>query len=156
MRIIKHKIVLTRKINKVSEHMYLLTFSFYFGSLCLCLLVLFVCLFDLILYVPSAIFQLNRDGSSWAEPVLSQDKCVLLKEHNAVKPVRPFRLESSTLPLSHCAPSLSLSAINLEIGISEPHQHIYHVTHSYGQLTISQWAYRFLFMQINPQCCIHS
>ena len=31
----------------------------------------FVCLFDLILYVPSTIFQLNRDGSSWVEPVLS-------------------------------------------------------------------------------------
>ena len=28
-------------------------------------------LFDLILYVPSTIFQLNRDGSSWIEPVLS-------------------------------------------------------------------------------------
>ena len=31
----------------------------------------FVCLFDLILYVPSTIFQLNRDGSSWVESVLS-------------------------------------------------------------------------------------
>ena len=31
----------------------------------------FVCLIDLILYVPSTIFQLNRDGSSWVEPVLS-------------------------------------------------------------------------------------
>ena len=31
----------------------------------------FVCLFDLILYVPSTIFQLIRDGSSWVEPVLS-------------------------------------------------------------------------------------
>ena len=29
------------------------------------------CLFDLIFYVPSTIFQLNRDGSSWVEPVLS-------------------------------------------------------------------------------------
>ena len=29
------------------------------------------CLFDLILNVPSTIFQLNRDGSSWDEPVLS-------------------------------------------------------------------------------------
>ena len=29
------------------------------------------CLFDLILYVPSTIFQLNRNGSSWVEPVLS-------------------------------------------------------------------------------------
>ena len=28
---------------------------------------------------PSTIFQLNRDGSSWVEPVLSQDKCVLLE-----------------------------------------------------------------------------
>ena len=29
------------------------------------------CLFDLILLVPSTIFQLNRDGSSGVEPVLS-------------------------------------------------------------------------------------
>ena len=29
------------------------------------------CLFDLILYVPSTICQLYRDGSSWVEPVLS-------------------------------------------------------------------------------------
>ena len=28
-------------------------------------------LFDLILYVPSIIFELYRDGSSWVEPVLS-------------------------------------------------------------------------------------
>ena len=36
--------------------------------------VLFVCLllfFYLILNDPSTIFQLNRDGSSWVEPVLS-------------------------------------------------------------------------------------
>ena len=32
---------------------------------------LIVCFFDLILYVPSTIFQLNRDGSSWVEQVLS-------------------------------------------------------------------------------------
>ena len=47
-----------------------------------------VFLFGLILYVPSTIFQLNRDGTSWVEPVLSLDKCVLLKDHNAVTPVR--------------------------------------------------------------------
>ena len=29
------------------------------------------CLFDLILYVPSTIFQLYRGESSWVEPVLS-------------------------------------------------------------------------------------
>ena len=29
------------------------------------------CLIDLILYVPSTIFQLYRDGSFWVEPVLS-------------------------------------------------------------------------------------
>ena len=32
MRIIKHKSVQTRKINKISEHMYLLTFSFHLGQ----------------------------------------------------------------------------------------------------------------------------
>ena len=31
----------------------------------------FLCLFDLILYVPSTIFQLYRDESSWVETVLS-------------------------------------------------------------------------------------
>ena len=35
------------------------------------LFVCFVCLFDLILYVSSTIFQLDRDGFSWVEPVLS-------------------------------------------------------------------------------------
>ena len=47
-----------------------------------------VCLFVLILNVPSTIFQLYRDGSSLVEPVLSWDKCVLLKDHNTVTPVR--------------------------------------------------------------------
>ena len=36
-----------------------------------CMVHVFVCLFDLILYVPSTIFQLNREGSSLVEPVLS-------------------------------------------------------------------------------------
>ena len=62
------------------------------------------CLFDLILYVPSTIFQLNRDGSSWVEPVLSLDKCVLLKDHKRSDPSGPLGLESSTLPLSHPPP----------------------------------------------------
>ena len=48
-----------------------------------------VVLFDLIRYVPSTIFQFNRDGSSWVEPVLiGKDKCFLLKDHNAVTLVR--------------------------------------------------------------------
>ena len=33
--------------------------------------ILAFCLFNWILYVPSTIFQLNTDGSSWVEPVLS-------------------------------------------------------------------------------------
>ena len=53
----------------------------------LCLESCFV-LFDFILNVPSTIFQLNRDWSSWVIPVLSQDKSVLLEYHNAVMPVR--------------------------------------------------------------------
>ena len=44
-----------------------------------------ICLFDLILYVPSTIIQLNRDG---VRQVLSWDKCVLLKDHNPVTSVR--------------------------------------------------------------------
>ena len=66
------------------------------------------CWFDLILYVPSTIFQLNRDGSSWVGPVLCWDKCVLLNDHKAVTPVRlepaapQSRAKHSTL--SHCAP----------------------------------------------------
>ena len=35
------------------------------------ILVSLICLFDLIPYVPSTIFQLNRNGSSWVEPALS-------------------------------------------------------------------------------------
>ena len=41
----------------------------------------FFSLFYLILYLPTTIFQLKRDGSSWVEPALSQD--------NSVTPVRP-------------------------------------------------------------------
>ena len=38
-------------------------------------------LFDLILYVlVNNYLQLCGDGSSWVEPVLSKDKCVLLKD----------------------------------------------------------------------------
>ena len=32
---------------------------------------MFVCLFDLIFYIPSTVFQLNREGSSGVDPVLS-------------------------------------------------------------------------------------
>ena len=42
-----------------------------------------ICLFDLILYVPSTIFQLNRNGSSWVKPVMC-----LAQGHNAVTLVR--------------------------------------------------------------------
>ena len=57
----------------------------------------------------STIFQLCRDRSSWVEPELSRDKCILLKYttqwHWWGSKRRPLTLESSTLPLSHCAPS---------------------------------------------------
>ena len=81
------------------------------------------CLFGLILYIPSTIFQLNRDMSSWVEPVLSYNKCVLLKDPNAVTPVRfklgALGLESSILPLCHCAPLLTIGILQVnrfEIG----------------------------------------
>ena len=49
-------------------------------------------LFDLILYAPTTVFQLNV--SLIFAPLLT-----LLKDHNAVMPVRPFVFKSSTLPL---------------------------------------------------------
>ena len=58
-----------------------LTYIIHLGDFIILLFCLFV---GLIIYVPLAIFQLNRDRSSWVEPVLSQDKCVLLKDHNAL------------------------------------------------------------------------
>ena len=69
------------------------------------LILLFVCLS---FYVPSTICQVFGDGSYWVEPVLSKDLCVLLKDTTqwrwwSSNPWR-LRLESSSLPLSHCAP----------------------------------------------------
>ena len=73
-----------------------------------------VYLFDLILHVPSTIFQLYRDEFAWVEPVLSSDKCVLLKNHNAVTlggtNPRSFGLKSSTLPQR---------SLNIQVGISQ-------------------------------------
>ena len=80
----------------------------------------FVCLFDLIIYVPSTIFQLNRDGSSWVVPVLSWDKCVLLKDQNAVAPVRlepaaPWsRVKHSTTEPLH-SPASSCDCANTDL-----------------------------------------
>ena len=71
----------------------------------------FICLFDLILYVPSTIFQINRDGSSWVEPVLSKDKCVLLKDHNALTSVRLKPAASrSRVRVSFYAPIIRFNA----------------------------------------------
>ena len=66
----------------------------------------FVCLFDLILYITSTIFHLNRDGSSWVEPVLSKDKFLSCSRTTMQWPQwgsnpGPLGLESSTLPLSY-------------------------------------------------------
>ena len=86
--------------------------------------------FYLIIYIPSTIFQLNRNGSSWVEPVLSWDKCVLLKDHNAVTPVRlePAALRSrvkhsTTEPLRSkvrglsCKPNIYVSKSTSELRV---------------------------------------
>ena len=68
----------------------------------------FVCLFDLILRSQSTISQLCWDRSSSVEPALSKDKCVLLKDTTHWRwwgsNPQPLCLESSTIPLCHCAP----------------------------------------------------
>ena len=54
---------------------------------------------------------------------LNRDKCVLLKDHNVVTPVRlnqqPLGLESSTLLLSQCAPCLAFK-LNVSIDLLNP------------------------------------
>ena len=56
----------------------------------------------------STIFQLCRDGSFWVEPVLSSDQYVLLKDTSQGgqwgSNLQLLDHESSTLPLSYCAP----------------------------------------------------
>ena len=52
----------------VLTHLSLVSFLWDIGKQCRTRSGLFVCL---ILNIPSTIFQLNRDGSSWVEPVLS-------------------------------------------------------------------------------------
>ena len=42
--------------------------------------IILFCLFDLILYVWVNNFSVMSDRSSWVEPVLSKDKCGLLKD----------------------------------------------------------------------------
>ena len=70
-------------------------------------LCLFVCLI-FFFNSQSTIFQLSRNWSSWVQPVLSKDYCVLLKDttqwHQRGSNPQPLDLETSTLPLSHCAP----------------------------------------------------
>ena len=77
-------------------------------------LVVFLFFFYLILYVPSTIFQLNRDVSSLVEPVLSYDKCVLLKDHNTVMLVR-LEPEAPRSQVKHSTtePLRSLSLVGL-------------------------------------------
>ena len=70
--------------------------------------------FDLILYVPSTIFQLYRDGlpglnQYWARINVSYSRTTTQWRRWGSNP-RPFGLESSTLPLSHCAPQILIVA----------------------------------------------
>ena len=85
-------------------------------------------MFDLILYIPSTIFQLNRDGSSWVEPVQSYDKCVLLKDHNAVtlvklEPATPrSRVKHSTTePLRSLQICIYPTVLTFVLGVQKNH-----------------------------------
>ena len=69
-----HVALLLQEIISISTNAcFQILLIFFLCISCYCIFVtgLILYLFDLILYVPSTIFQLCRDGSSWAEPVLS-------------------------------------------------------------------------------------
>ena len=89
-------------------------------TVCLQNVVCLFVLFDLILYVPSTIFQLNRCGSSLVEQVLSRDNCLLLKDHNAVAPVRhELAASRSRAKLSTTEPLCPLQNVVLKFGKNE-------------------------------------
>ena len=71
-------------------------------------------LFYLILYVPSTIFQLCRDGSAWVEPVKLGLMC-LAQGHNAATLVR---LEPAALSLQSSTPPLRYVVDKFEKGIT--------------------------------------
>ena len=56
-----------------------------------------VCL-NLLLMSQLTIFQLCRDGTSWVEPVLSMDKCVLLRDKRGEADEAPTRNPSVSSP----------------------------------------------------------
>ena len=65
--------------------------------------------FDLILYVPVSNFSVmsGRVFLGWTSTKLSKDKCVMIKDTTQWHIwglMRPRSLETSNLPLSHCAP----------------------------------------------------
>ena len=82
-----------------------------FSCFCCHLLILFILvLFDLILYVPSTIFQLYRDESSWVEPVLSYTRikvsCSRTQLSDAGEAWTPSPSVSSRQALYHWATAL--------------------------------------------------
>ena len=62
-------------------------------------------LFDLILYVPSTIFQLCRDRSTLVEPDTKQRLMCLAQGHNTVMPVR-LELATSRSQVNHSTNTL--------------------------------------------------
>ena len=58
-----------------------------------------VCMFGLILYVPSTIFQLNRDGSSWVEGPQRSDAYEARSrvKHSTTEPLRSLYYEALAL-----------------------------------------------------------
>ena len=95
-----------------------------------------------ILYVPSTIFQLTRDGTSWNEPVLSKDKCVLLKDHNAVTQVSMHPSKHACIQTCTCI-----------------HVHTYVHTSIHGCLHPSMDAYMHpsmhTYMYLNTNVYVH-
>ena len=70
-------------------------------------------------------FSVKRDKSSLVEPVLSYDKCVLLKDHNTVTPVR-LKPAAPLSRVKHSTTALPLDGLCLYIQKLQDHYRIFH------------------------------
>ena len=96
----------------------------------------------------STIFQVCWDGSSWVEPVLSKDKCILLKDTTQWlrrgSNLQPFGLESITLHWASALPINTMTHLFLHYKWLHKTGSTEHMLPKKLQLRQTQWHQRGL------------